>query len=1006
MANKAETHIQDIYPLTPLQQGILVLTLQDPLAYFEQISVNLHGEVDAGILRQAWQSVVDRHPALRASILWQRKKEPLQVVHARVAVPFAFHDLTGVAPQLREARFEALCKEDRDRPFSLGKPPLLRVALFKLDATHYRLLFSHHHILCDGWSLAVLLREVLECYRANLTGAPWTPPPARPFRDYIGWLQRRDSAAALAFWRDELQGLQETPLPEGFPSAATESPYAEERRTLPGPLAARIRDLARDWRITPSAFLQGLWALTLARQTDTEDVCFGCTVSGRTASIPGINEMVGMFISTIPVRIRLDASMQVADLFAMVQQRLARAQEYDWVALPEMRRAAALPSDMSLFDSIVVVENHPLSSVQDTLEGFPFSASAHGSFERTGYPLTLSIIPDGEIYHLECAYQTDKLDRATIARTLARFDALAREVVANPTAVVGNLDGMPASDREWLAARNTPIRYDSESTPLPVLFDRYADEHPEAPAVILGERQFTYGMLRDLSNRIAHLLAARGAGTESRVGLCVEKRVELPALLLGVMKAGACALLLDPAQAARRTAGILTDTQPCLTVTEAEVSELPGAVLRLDDLLRECSTYPATPLSCTIHPESLAYVIFTSGSTGRPKGVGVAHRALAITTRAWQAAYDLQPGMRHLQMANVAFDVFCGDFARALGSGGCLVLCPRETLLAPPDLLILLQRQRIDCAEFVPAVMRGLMEQARAANVPIPIHHLVAIGSDVWHVQEHRELRALLPTDTRLVDSYGLTEATIDSCFYEGDLAGYPAAACTPIGYRLPHVRIYVLDRGLNPVPPGVTGELYVGGTALARGYLSRPDLTAGSFIPDPFADVPGARMYRTGDAARYRPDGTLELLGRKDSQVKVRGVRIETGEVETCLRACRGIRDAIVDARARNGSDKRLVAYCIADEGHPDAHYLRTALKEMLPETMVPSAFLFVPEFPLNQNGKVNRRALPDPDPDADTREVTAPRTPVEEIVAGVWQQVLKAAASKSPCRRTRSGW
>jgi amino acid adenylation domain-containing protein len=588
---------------------------------------------------------------------------------------------------------------------------------------------------------------------------------------------------------------------------------------------------------------------------------------------------------------------------------------------------------------------------------------------------------------------------------LEHFRVLLEAIAEHPEERISRLPLAAEAERQELLQAGRPAALAAPSGPEPAciheLFEAQAARTPGAEAVVAGETRLTYDQLNRRANQLARHLRGLGVGPEVPVGIFVADPIARLAAVLGVLKAGGAYLPLDTAMPRPRLARVLEEAGVDLIVTEEPLrGDLPEGGFRLVSLDANGPAIAAEGddnLAPAATPANLAYVISTSGSLGQPKGVMVAHASLVGTYRSWEDAYALRSGpapTRHLQMASFAFDVFTGDWVRALASGGTLVACPKETLLDPAALYELMVREQIDCAEFVPAVVENLIAYLEESGQRLDFLRLVVVGSDLWHAGEYERLRGLAGPATRVVNSYGLTEATIDSTFFEGDLAGRPANRPVPIGRPLGHARVYVLDRHREPCPRGVPGELYVGGPGLARGYHDRPRLTAEAFVPDPFGDDPGGRLYRTGDLARWSSDGTLELLGRIDHQVKLRGFRIELGEIEAALVQHPAVSEAAAAVVEPDGGDRRLVAYTVARPGAalPSAAGLRRFLQERLPRPMVPSVFVPLERLPLTPSGKVDRKALPVDglEPLDPGTEGVPPRNPLEETLAAAWAQVL----------------
>ena len=596
------------------------------------------------------------------------------------------------------------------------------------------------------------------------------------------------------------------------------------------------------------------------------------------------------------------------------------------------------------------------------------------------FDLTLTLMEGIDGLTGTAEYNTDLFDESTIDRLLGHYRTLLEAVVAVPDLELARLPLLTQAEKRQLDEWGLTRADYPEGECISELFEAQAARTPDAEAVVGDGRRLTYGELNRRANRLAHRLRSLGVGPEGLVGLYLDRSPELLVGLLAVLKAGGAYVPLDPAYPGERVAAVMEDAGLRWVLTQlALADDLPrnGArLLCVDAEERERAPGNDESLARSANAENLAYVIYTSGSTGKPKGVMLTHRGLCNAYRAWENAYRLRTETTsHLQMASCAFDVFTGDWTRALCSGGKLVLCPREALLDAPRLYELMRREGVDCAEFVPAVLRNLVRYLEQTGQTLGFMRLLAAGSDVWYAGEYRRIKNLCGSGRRLINSYGLTEATIDSTYFEGDALDLPESRPVPIGRPFANTRVRILDRNLQPVPVGAAGELHVGGPGLARGYFNRPELTSEKFIADPFAEAPGDRLFRTGDLARWLPDGCVELVGRSDDQVKVRGFRIEPGEIESVLGRHPAVRQAVVVVRGDTPDRKHLVAFVTTDGPAPAAAELRAFLKDKLPEYMVPSAFAVLEAMPLTPNGKIDRKALPAVEAAPESRADFVPR-------------------------------
>ncbi|MBV9772554.1 MAG: amino acid adenylation domain-containing protein, partial [Gemmatimonadetes bacterium] len=898
---------------------------------------------------------------------------PQQVVREAVELEFRREDRPGWGA----AELEAFAAEERARGFDPARPPLMRVALVRTGEREHQLVWTHHHLVLDGWSLSVLFRDMLALYRAHARGeAPRLAEPPR-YREYVAWLETRDPAAAERHWREELSGFAAaTPLPLPRP-AAGEVRHAEHRAELSEELSRALREQARERGLTVNTLVQGAWALLLARYAGEDDVVFGATVSGRPAELPGADEMVGLFINTLPVRVLLPPQAEVGSWLAELQERQARAREHEYTSLVQVQRWSEVPRGQALFESIVVFENFPVerAGAEDEDE---LRVRRALSVEQPNYPLTLIVTP-GPRFHLSLHYDRGRGDPDDAARLVEQLGTLLEGMTADPGRRLFEVSLLRDAERARMltawngaAAAGPPLLHD--------LFAAQAARTPDRPAVVAEGRSLTYGELERRANRLAGRLRRMGVGPEVAVGVCMERSPELVLAFLAILKAGGAYLPLDPAYPAERLAFMLADAGARVLLSGAGAAD-PIPAFTGERLALTLEPDPAgesgEPPACAASRDNAAYVIYTSGSTGTPKGVVVTHASATNLLSRSVEILDVRPGGRVLQTSAVGFDVSVLDVFAALLFGSALYFADREALLAPERLVALLREREIATWMVTPALLETLPE------VDLPALRTLVVGGDRCSARAAGAWSA----GRRMVNIYGPTECTIFATSYTCPPG---VAESPPIGWPAADARVYVLDAWGEPVAGGVPGELYIGGSGVARGYLGRPELTAEKFLPDPFAAEPGARMYRTGDRVRGLASGALEFLGRLDSQVKIRGQRVEPGEVEGVLLRGEGVREAVVVAREDVPGEKRLVAYVVGEAGaSPNAAGLRAYLRDRLPEHMVPSAFVVLDRFPLSANGKVDRRALPAPGESA-PGEYVAPRTAAEEVLCGIWSEVL----------------
>ncbi|HZS20401.1 MAG TPA: amino acid adenylation domain-containing protein, partial [Pseudonocardiaceae bacterium] len=989
--------IEDIYPLTSMQAGIVfhALSQADQGLYLEQLAFVLDGVAHPELLAAAWQHVVDRTPILRTSILWDGVDQPLQVVHRHVELPIEHHDWRGLGAQDRDRELQRLLSAERAQGFQLSTAPLLRMHLARVSDTAVHLVWTFHHVLLDGWSLAQVLADVFTCHGALTRGAnpADTLPARRPFRDYLEWLHRQDDQLAEQHWRSVLSGLSApTALPYDRVPTHTHTSRSAARLSveLTVTQSNRLHEFARSHHLTINAVLQGTWALLLSRYSGERDICFGVTMSGRPAELPGAEDITGIFINTLPIRTSVGHTTGVTEWLQDLQTTQAESRRFQHIALPQLHTWTDIPGGTRLFDSILVFENNSIDNDLAVAHGLRMSNVT--ARETTNYPLTLVVVP-GAPLSLELGYDPAAFDVATVERMAAGLARLINQLIEDPAVTAGGLDILTDDERGRLLTtwndtdRVTPPAVWSE------LFEAQVGRTPDSIAVICGSERLSYRELDEQANRLARLLIARGVGPEQFVGLILPRSVGMLVALVAVWKAGAGYLPIDPSYPAERVEFMLADTEPAMVLTTGELaSQFPAAqgVVRLvldhGETVEDIGNHPGhrvtdadrvRPLADT-HP---AYVIYTSGSTGRPKGVVIQHAALVNFLGSMSELFSLDGTDRFLAVTTIAFDIAALEICLPLLSGAAVVLAKKEVVSTPAALVELIAESGATVMQATPSLWQAVL-----STHPEGVRGLrMLVGGEALPHELAVAMRELTAGVTNL---YGPTETTIWStaaCL--DDRPGAP-----PIGRPIANTQAYVLDSWLALVPVGVPGELYLGGAGLARGYLHRPGLTASRFVANPFG-TPGTRMYRTGDVVRWNTNGELEYLGRSDQQVKVRGFRIELGEIETVLLRYAGIAQAVVVARQNEDGYRQLVAYLVpVDPDTPVVTDLRAWLKQSLPDYMVPSAFVVLDELPLSPNGKIDRGALPAPVGGlVPARDYVAPRTHVERVLCDIWARLLK---------------
>jgi amino acid adenylation domain-containing protein/non-ribosomal peptide synthase protein (TIGR01720 family) len=976
--------IEDIYPLSPMQQGMLFHSIVGASTgeYFQQVGWTFHSPLDLPAFRRAWEALVDRHPILRTAFFWKDLTQPLQAVHPRVELPWNEHDWRGMPPSEQQARLETFLREDHSRGFDLSRPPLMRLSVMRLDEHVYRFVWSLHHLLLDGWSMGLLLKELFAHYDALRRGQELRLERGPAFRDFIAWLGQQDAARTEAWWRKTLAGFTTpTPLPGKAPERTRRetSEMVEHVLAVSAESATALHAFTRQQGLTLNTLLQAAWALILGRYSGQRDVLFGTTVSGRPAELPDVESTMGLFINTLPVRIRLPPEAELIPWLQELQAGFVELRQQEHSSLMQLQGWSEVPRGTPLFESLLVFENYPVdASVRERTSEQDIRDVQ--LVERKTFPLNLVVVL-GQDLLLKLTVDSSRLDADTAQRLLAHTRA-ALEGLMGPAKRLGEVSLLSESERHqllvsWNDTKVEPPRQACAHH----LFEAQAARTPHAPAVTFGEEVLTYTELDQRANRLAHHLRSLGVGPETRVGLCLERSLEVAVGMLGILKAGGAFVPLDPTYPPARLTFIQADAGIPLLVTQERISdELPTSaqLVCLDSDAQVLALQPDTAPASGATGEDLAYVIYTSGSTGMPKGALLTHQGLCNTALAAVTAHRFHPDSRVLQFASPGFDASVCEVFSTLLAGACLVLAPRAELLPDVPLRTLLEKQSITAVTLTPSVLAQLSEE----GLP-KLETIISAGEALPAAVARRWVKG-----RTLLNAYGPTEITICA-----SISGPVDPERITIGRPFPNVELYVLDDLLRPIPIGAPGELYVGGAGLARGYLGRPELTAERFVPHPFATEPGARLYRTGDRVRYLADGQVEFLGRADEQVKLRGFRIEPGEVEAALAHHPVVREAAVLVREDSPGQPRLVAYVVPTEGRSvEPAELRAALKERLPEYLVPSAFVSLPALPLTSSGKVDRKSLPAPEgvrPDTGTPFV-APRSELEQQLAAMWAELL----------------
>ncbi|MCD5987223.1 non-ribosomal peptide synthase/polyketide synthase [Pseudomonas sp. CDFA 553] len=976
------SNLEDLYPLAPMQQGMLFHALDVPgsALYVNQLRVDLDN-LDEARFVAAWQQVLSRHATLRSGFLTEGLEVPLQFVLRHAELPVEHFDWRERSTD--RAALDALADSQRQRGFDLTRPPLQRLALVRLGERRFHLLWTCHHLLLDGWSSARLIGEVLAAYQGSSL-----PPVAGRYRDYIAWLQVQDASLGERFWRQRLAGFDEpTLLATACAGSYVVEPTREVRSQFDAVASQRLQQFAQQQRVTLNTLLQGAWLLLLQRYSGRSRVAFGATVAGRPGNLPGAEDMLGLFINTLPIVQQPQAAQSLGDWLRELQAYNLEVREFEHSPLYDIQRWAGR-GGQALFDSILVFENFPMDAAltHSTAGEDGLRILGHQPVDSTNYALTL-VASAGECLDVRYGYRSERFCASQVERLREHFECLLLSFCGSAEQAVAHLPMLAATEREQLLHGWNDTAADfPDQVQLQSLIEQQVAATPDALAVQFGNQQLSYRELNARANQLARWLREQGVGPDVLVGVCVERSLELVLALLAIVKAGGAYVPTDPDYPRERLEHMLGDSGVQLLLTQQHLLEqLPASAAQtfcLDSQWPELQALDTGDLPTLGSPQNLAYLIYTSGSTGKPKGAGNSHAALINRLHWMQKAYQLDHTDRILQKTPFSFDVSVWEFFWPLLTGAALVVAEPGAHRDPLELRRVINEGQVSVLHFVPSMLQAFVISGELENCP-SLKQVMCSGEALpYELQQQFRQRH----SAQLHNLYGPTEAAIDVSYWACDEENDRHQV--PIGRPIDNLRLYILDAFLEPVPQGVAGELYIGGVGLARGYHLRPGLTAERFVADPFTS--GERLYRTGDLARWRADGAIEYVGRIDHQVKIRGLRIELGEIEARLQGLESVEEAVVIARD-TPQGKQLVGYVVVHgtEGS-DSESLRRELLEHLPEYMVPAQILVLPAMPLSPNGKLDRKALPAPEFASGPRGYVAPGTELEQQLVDIWQSVL----------------
>ncbi|UCH92861.1 MAG: amino acid adenylation domain-containing protein [Candidatus Aminicenantes bacterium] len=1025
-----KSNVENIYALSPMQEGMLFHAVMDEQStvYVEQTRFTARGTIDPDLFEKTFNHLIKTYDILRTVFAYKKTKRPRQVVFKDGEVDVYFEDISHLKRGEADTYLETFSQEDRERGFDLTKGPLMRVSLFKVSSDTWHLVWSFHHILMDGWCLGILFNDFLNIYRALKKNEPLEPGQVIPYKNYIQWLENLEKQKGLDYWKNYLEGYEPQTFQPNLRQSSKEVPYKLEkyRFRIIGSLTGKLVKAAAENQVTLNMLIQTLWGILVQRYTNTPDIVFGTVVSGRPPEIHGIERMVGLFINTVPVRIKILPKQRFSQLLADIRQQSVLSKTFEYLPLAEIQ--ANWRPNIQLFDHIMGFENFPL---QESIKTSTASKNDPGfvvedmeEYEQTNYDLNIVVVPGKEIF-VKFLFNTSLYEPGFIRRMADHFNEIIIQSMVNPGIEVETIEMLTQEEKQKILVEfnSTTSAYPRDKT-IHQLFEEQAKRTPHQIALVgvhetpekhknnynmssLSSLSYmsyisyiSYKELNQKSHQLAWLLIKKGLQPDSIVGIMAERSIEMIIGIIGILKSSGAYMPINPDYPAERTRYLLAESKTKALVTtrtldkeHEKVRKWEGKKIFLEDLSAFSVSFAAQKHHLHLSPwvnapiTSLAYVIYTSGSTGRPKGVMVEHRNVMRLVKNTNYI-EFKKGDRILQTGALDFDASTFEIWGSLLNSLTLYLTAKENILTPEKLKEMIRKYDIGTMWLTSPLFNRL--SGVDPGIFEGLRNLL-VGGDVLSPFHINRVRGRFP-DLNIINGYGPTENTTFSATF---LIDKEYIENIPIGKPIANSTAYIIDKYINLQPPGVVGELCVGGDGISRGYLSDPELTAEKFIENPF--VHGDRMYKTGDLSRWLPDGNIEFLGRIDSQVKIRGFRIELSEIESQLLKHNEIKEAVVIDRSDTTGDKYLCAYVIPDRMHgpwgmdhgEGANPLREYLSQSLPDYMIPSYFIQIHKIPLTPNGKLNRKALPEPELKAG-EDYAAPGNEIQKKLVEIWSDIL----------------
>ncbi|WP_066495485.1 non-ribosomal peptide synthetase [Abyssisolibacter fermentans] len=980
--------IDDIIALTPMQKGMLFHYLKNPKSdeYFEQLCLGIYANVQFNFFQKAWEFVVETNEMLRTLYRWEKLEKPIQIILKQHSLRINLNDISNEVDENKEKLLQKIKTEDRKKNFNLSSVPF-RVTLCKTTEDKYQMIISNHHILYDGWSTGIILKEFFKAYNDLLVGKQLIHPRKNRFREFVKWIENQDRSKEEIYWKEYLKGFNgksSFSLDSGKEKA--DRRFGQYTYKFSKKLTKKVLNFAKEKKLTLAALLYSSWGILLQRYINSEDVVFGTAISGRNVEISGIDNIVGLFVNTLPLRINTSNDINVLQLLKNVTMSMHEREKYEATSLVDIKKYCGINRKGNIFDSLLVIENYPLDSFITNQKNV-LTVNDYSIFERTNFDLTISVttLKDIDItYYFNKAVFSDEI----ILKISQHFEMIVKNITNYPEKKVDEIDMLTNFEEEQIlnGFNNTGTNFPKNKT-IKVLFEDQAEKTPEGIAVIYEDTQLTYKELNERANQVARVLREKGIGPDNIVGIIIEKSLDMVIGIIGILKAGGAYLPIDPNCPKDRIEFMLIESDVSLLLTTKKVAKQTGLnkeSVYIDD--EDIYKNDKTNLICLTKPNNLAYVIYTSGTTDRPKGVMIEHKNVVRLMFNDNFLFDFNSSDVWTMFHSYCFDFSVWEMYGALLYGGKLILIPELVSKDPLSFLEILKEEGVTVLNQTPSAFYNLInEELKYSEANLNMKYVI-LGGDALKPIKLKMWKDKYPK-TKIINMYGITETTVHATFKEISYKEIKSNISN-IGKPIPTLRAYIMNHKFKILPIGVPGELYIGGEGIARGYLNRPNLTKEKFIENPYKN--GERIYKSGDLVRLLSNGEMEYLGRIDNQVKIRGYRVELGEIENSLLKHKKIKEAVVIEREDEEGNKYLCAYVVSDKEFTVTE-IRKFLSKRLSDYMIPSYFIYIEKIPITTNGKIDREALLKLDIDTNTSvEYEAPRNDIEEILLKIWQEVL----------------